>query len=491
MKPMPDTSLLGIGGTFFLGVYLCVLILIGVAGRRARRENSMADFFLGGRKMGLLVLFLTLYATQYSGNTLIGYAGAAYRQGFRFLVSVTFMMSIIGGYLIFAPKLHRLSKKEGFITLGDFLQHRYRSQTLTIASTVLCIFALANYILSNLKAMGYLVEGSTGGRISFAQGILVLSLIMVIYETLGGLRSVAWTDVMQGVMLLAGCVVIFVAMEYQYGGLSAAADRLLTMRPDFWQPPDAAGKRVWLSTLAIIFLGVPVYPQAIQRIYAARNENILRRSLQLMVFMPLVTTFFIVVVGIVGASQFPGLDRQGSEGVALRVLSDIAVELPAIAPLIVLFLFAVVAAIMSTVDSALLAISSSITQDLYRPFRPQASQERLTSVGKRLSWLLMAALAYLATVLPQTIWRLTEIKLELLCQVSPALLLGIHSHGLRGRAVLAGMVSGTAITLILMVLSISGAGLSTKPLGVHSGIWGLGVNLLVVGIVTKVGRRDG
>ncbi|HCR16564.1 MAG TPA: sodium:pantothenate symporter, partial [Candidatus Latescibacteria bacterium] len=112
---MPDTSLLGIGGTFFLGVYLCVLILIGVAGRRARRENSMADFFLGGRKMGLLVLFLTLYATQYSGNTLIGYAGAAYRQGFRFLVSVTFMMSIIGGYLIFAPKLHRLSKKEGFI----------------------------------------------------------------------------------------------------------------------------------------------------------------------------------------------------------------------------------------------------------------------------------------------------------------------------------------------------------------------------------------
>ncbi|HCR16563.1 MAG TPA: sodium:pantothenate symporter, partial [Candidatus Latescibacteria bacterium] len=130
-----------------------------------------------------------------------------------------------------------LSKKEGFITLGDFLQHRYRSQTLTIASTVLCIFALANYILSNLKAMGYLVEGSTGGRISFAQGILVLSLIMVIYETLGGLRSVAWTDVMQGVMLLAGCVVIFVAMEYQYGGLSAAADRLLTMRPDFWQPP--------------------------------------------------------------------------------------------------------------------------------------------------------------------------------------------------------------------------------------------------------------
>ena len=103
----------------------------------------------------------------------------------------------------------------------------------------------------------------------------------------------------------------------------------------------------------------------------------------------------------------------------------------------------------------------------------------------------MAVMAYLATVMPQTIWRLTEIKLELLCQVSPALLLGIHFRGLTARAILSGMASGTALTLILMSSSISGAGLSTKPLGVHAGIWGLMINVLVVRLVWKRGRRTG
>ncbi|MBS1259057.1 MAG: hypothetical protein MAG551_02123 [Candidatus Scalindua arabica] len=86
-----------------MGVYLASLILIGVAGRLARKENSPADFYLSGRGMGLFVLFLTLYATQYSGNTLIGMAGSSYRQGYLFLVSVIFMMSVIGAYLIYDP----------------------------------------------------------------------------------------------------------------------------------------------------------------------------------------------------------------------------------------------------------------------------------------------------------------------------------------------------------------------------------------------------
>ena len=467
-----------------MSLYLVALLLIGYAGRRARQEDSLADFYLGGRSLGVFVLFLTLYATQYSGNTLIGYAGAAYRQGFQFLVSVTFMMSIIGAYLIFAPKLHRLSAKESFITPGDYIQHRFGSRTLTLLATLLCIFALSNYILSNLKAIGYVVEGATGGRVSFAQGILALSLIMVVYETLGGLRSVAWTDVLQGLLLLVGCAVLFVAIEIHYGGLSHATDRLQVLRPDFWRPPDAAEKRLWLSTLAIVFFGVPVYPQAIQRIYAAKNERTLKRSFQLMVFMPIFTTFFIIVVGIVGAAQFPGLDRQASEGIVLHLLGDMALHMPGIGLLIIIFLSAVVAAIMSTVDSALLAISSLFTQDLYRPLRPNATQAHLTTAGKRFSWVLMALMAYLATVLPQTIWRLTEIKLELLCQVAPAFFIGIHVRSLRTSAVFAGLAAGTAVTLALMIASLAGAPLSTRPWGIHAGIWGLSANLLVLGFVS-------
>ncbi|MBT3879295.1 MAG: sodium:solute symporter family protein, partial [Candidatus Scalindua sp.] len=218
---MENIALLDTTGIVFMGAYLVSLILIGVVGRLARKEDSLADFYLSGRGMGLFVLFLTLYATQYSGNTLIGMAGKSYRQGYAFLVSVTFMMSVIGAYLIYAPKLHRLSKKNKFITVGDYIEHRYRSPILTIFITIVCIITVGSYILTNLKAIGYIVEATTGGRVTFVQGIIALSLIMVIYETLGGMRSVAWTDAIQGILLIAGCIFIFWGIEYQYGGISA------------------------------------------------------------------------------------------------------------------------------------------------------------------------------------------------------------------------------------------------------------------------------
>jgi SSS family transporter len=483
-----NTPLLDTTGIVFMGVYLVSLILIGVAGRCARKENSLADFYLSGRGMGLFVLFLTLYATQYSGNTLIGMAGSAYRQGYVFLVSVIFMMSVIGAYLIYAPKLHHLSKKYGYITVGDFVQHRFGSPVLTVFITIVCIVAVGSYILTNLKAIGYIVEASTGGRVTFVQGIIALSLVMVIYETLGGMRSVAWTDAIQGILLIAGCLFIFCGIEYLYGGISATAETLVISRPDLWQPPDPEQKRLWLSTIIIILFGISIYPQAIQRIYAAKDAKTLRRSFQIMVFMPIVTTFFLVMVGIVGLARFPGLDKQGSEEITLLLLNDMSVHIPGVKYFIILFLSAAVAAIMSTVDSALLAISSLFTQDIYKRIRPGASQSNLTGTGKIFSWVIMACMAYFATNLPQTIWRLTEIKLEILCQVAPAIFLGLHIKSLHGRSILLGLSIGICITLFIMFSNSIGVPIEPKPWGIHAGVWGLAANFLTVGI-TSIYKR--
>ena len=108
-------SIISNAGLVFIGIYISALLLIGYLGKRASTENTLSDFYLAGRNMGVFVLLLTLYATQYSGNTLVGFAGKAYREGFTTLVSVTFMMSVIGAYLLFAPKLYRLSRKEKFL----------------------------------------------------------------------------------------------------------------------------------------------------------------------------------------------------------------------------------------------------------------------------------------------------------------------------------------------------------------------------------------
>ena len=112
---------LGIGSWFFICIYLLSLLAIGWLAKKARKENTLKDFYLAGNGLGVSVLFLTLFATQYSGNTFLGFTGATYRIGFPWILSIHFMTSIVVCYLLFAEKLHMLSKKNNYLTPSDYI----------------------------------------------------------------------------------------------------------------------------------------------------------------------------------------------------------------------------------------------------------------------------------------------------------------------------------------------------------------------------------
>ncbi|MCB2197771.1 sodium:solute symporter family protein [bacterium] len=474
-------SLLGPGGIVVLMLYLSGLLLIGWVGRRAKKENTLADHFLAGRNLGLVVLFFTLYATQYSGNTLIGFAGNAYRRGFIMMMSVTAMMAVVAIILLYAPRLQVLSRKHDYITPSDFILDRYQSPLLALMISLLGIWAMANYILSNLIAIGTIVETSTGGTIPFAVGVIGLSLVMVVYESLGGMRSVAWTDLMQGAILMVGIGLLFVLVFTLYDGPLTIARELNLSRPDLFAAPSWEEKRGWLSTIILLAFGIAIYPHLVQRFFAARDQRALRRSLQSMVFMPFITTLLVVLVAIVGLWRFPELSRADSERILLLVINDMASHIPLLSIMLVLFVSASVAAIMSTVDSALLTLSSLFTQDLYKPATKRTDQAHLTTVGKAFSWGVMALMAWLAIILPNTIWWLIQLKLAYFVQAAPAILLGV-GKGARQDAVpvLAGLFAGLGIVLLHTILVQSGVAIPAKPWGIHAGVWGLGVNVLVV-----------
>ncbi len=472
-------GLLGPAGLTVVGCYLLVLILLGWLGHRAKKENSLADFYLGGRGMGLVVLLLTLYATQYSGNTMLGFVGSAYRQGYQFLVAVTFMMAIVGFYLIYAPKLHRLSHERHYVTIGDFLQDRYRSTPLTLFATMLGVVALGNYILTNLKALGLLVEIVTGIEGSYIPGVIILAVIMLVYELLGGLRSVAWTDVLQGSLLLVGVMSIFIVSQVAFGGMVEAATVIRETRPELMEVPSWSDKVNWLCRVLLVGLGICMYPHAIQRIYAAKDSATLRRSFQFMVFLPLVTTFLMMLLGIMGVAQFPNLVTEAqdrSDSVTLLWLEAIVQEVPAMRWIVVVCISAILAATMSTVDSALLAIASLMAKDVYPKIAPGMKIERLQLLGKWTSAAVMALAVLLAILLKdsQSIWALIKLKLELLCQVTPAVLLGIHWRRMRKGPVLWGMVIGTAFAV---VFQRSDAALFDV---VPPGLVGLALNFMIV-----------
>lgn len=467
MRELASTNLI------ILGCYILLLIGIGFLGRRASKGKTLADFFVQSRGMGLLVLFFTLYATQYSGNTVVGFAAKGYREGLYFVYSVILMMCVIGAYLIFAPKLQSLSQKKHYITAGDYLTDRFGSSRLIFLSSIIYVWALGNYIISNLKAVGYIVESITGGMISFGWGIVILAVVMVFYEMMGGMRAVAWTDAIQGFLLLFGCVSIFILFISHYGGLASLLSKVEIARPDFWRLPDGSVATHSISTIFVFYFGISMYPQAIQRIYAAASGKTLRRSFQLMVFMPLLTTLPIVLMGTLANGIYPGLDRTGSEGVTLKILTDLALNEPGFKWLILLFICAMVAAIMSTVDSALLSISSIWTKDLYARMDPHASESKLLKIGKWSSFVVMSAGVLLAIYLPHTIWKLLELKLEILMQMAPAFFLGIHWSKLREGSVFFGISSGCLTAGIIELGEL-------PSLGVHAGVWGLVINLCVI-----------
>ena len=474
---MSKEALLSESGIWFLLLYLTSLILIGFAGKFASKEATLKEFYLGGAGFGVGVLFLTMYATQYSGNSLIGFAGSAYRNGWLFLVSVTFMIAIVGGYLLYAPKLYPLSKKHGFITIGDYVSFRYNSKILTYTIVSIAIFALANYMLTNLKAIGYVMSYVTGGAIGFSEGIIFMAIIMVVYETLGGMRSVAWTDAIQGVLLFVGVIIIFSVITLHYGTLAQNSGLFLQNTPQLFAPITLKEQTEWLSILILIFFGISVYPQAIQRIYAAKDEHSLKRSLSLMVIMPLLTTLPLIVIAIIGSAHFTNLNKQESEQIILLMLSELS-HIEGMQIVITLFVSAAIAAIMSTVDSAMLAIASLFTQDIYHKQKPDASQRELTYVGKVFSWIVMAVMVLLAINLPSTIWWLIQIKLELLVQIAPAIMLGIHLKKLSPKAVMSGLFAGIFITLLFLLTS-----LPSKPFGFHAGVLGLAVNFLILFVI--------
>lgn len=483
-----ETSLLpfGPGALVVVGIYLVSLLAIGYFGYRSRRENTLQDFYLGGRSIRLGVLVLTLYATQYSGNTLFGFSGKAYRDGFSWLVSVHFMTSIVVFYLMLAPRLHALARRHGFVTPTDFLEYRFHSRSLNVIAALLMVIAIANFLLAQLMAMGRAMEGLTSAppEQAYFWGVIMLAMVIVVYETLGGFRAVAWTDVVQGSVLMIGFFVLLWLAFGQFGTLEEATRRLAERGETAkLAPPSAAGARRWLSYILIVGLGAALYPQALQRIYAARSATALRRSLAVMAVLPLGTAMITVMVGILGAAYLPGLADGGTDqsDAVLTIICREIQQQSALGYWLVVVLFAgILAGIMSTADSVLLSISSMLTKDIYaRLWRPQASQAELTRLGKGISWGLIAPAAALAILLREqaTLVQLLDIKFDLLVQLAPAFFLGLHWRGMRSGPTVAGLVVGIAMAVGLNVMGLS------KPAGIHAGLCALAVNgaIAVVG----------
>ena len=358
------------------------------------------------------------------------------------------------------------------------------------------VYALCNFTVAQVKTLGVAFAGISQGRVPVWVGAVGLVFIMLVYESLGGMRSVAWTDAIQGISLMSGLILLLVLTLNHISDLGSAIEELSSnpITKIKIDRPDFEGSLHWLSFIVMVGLGGAIYPQAIQRIFSAKKLDVLKKSLAVMAFLPFFTALVAVVVGVVMASHLPNLEDhdfiKGEKNLSYEsVFSLICLELAKVSALgywaVSIIFAALLAAVMSTTDSALLSLGSIAAQDFYRPFLKQSvkNEENLTKFGKKATWVLMVPITYFALAYKGTLVQLLQLKFELLIQCAPCFYLGINWKGLTSRTALAGIFAGLATTIILTFAGDLGILETNHKLvcGIHAGIIGLTINVIICG----------
>jgi SSS family solute:Na+ symporter len=465
----------------FLFCYLSSFPLIGWLASKKLHLKTNKDYFLAGNRLGPLVLIFTLFATQYSGVTLVGFVGKSYRVGLSWAIFSLALMTVIVGYLIYAPKLKQISEKHAFITPVDYLRHRYQCPMLTKLCSLIMIYALANYLITQLIVIGRMGEAmapSNYGYSWYIGAIIFLSLIMLIYESIGGMLAVAWTDMVQGAMILLCLYATLFLVSHHYGGLSSILSTIQnsnTLNP-LMSPPNGATCRSWFSYIVVLGLGASVYPQAIQRIFASRSMQSLKQSFLVMVWLPIIMAIPVILLGLSGAVIVPQLSTTQSEQLIPLMLAK-TMQTSLVAKFILMIFFAaVISAVMSTADSVLLSLSSIIIKELLPSESTHHSKNHL--IKSKLTTIIILCLFILFAIglRNTTIIQMIDIKLDMLVQLVPVFYLGVNSKSLSGQSLLWGL--GSSLFLIFI-----GAGLGFgKIASIHIGTYGLLLNFMAIGL---------
>ncbi|CEF99819.1 Sodium/solute symporter [Ostreococcus tauri] len=430
--------------------------------------DAMRNHFGAGRGLGGVALFFTLSASLFSAYSVEGIAWEAWFKGWFATRWIPAGVGVYMAFLVLAPRLHALGKARGYLTLSEVVYDRFsapnsRSQLTAHALRVITwgclLLPIFTYQISQFVSMGKIVEAFTAGAIGETGGILIFALIMIVVEVVGGLRAVAYTDVIQGVMLIAGSLIFFIASGVEFGGLKRAKEYFVEI-DKFQKIPKTDGSWSIISYTSFtlrVAVAATMFPHLAMRLFVAKDRKMLQRGLAGMNF-----TFFWVQLSTMIAGWTAVYALRGQTGLAdivnqQSIFGKLALQLKNAsafgdfaASLLVLAAFA---AMISTADSGLLAFSTMFIRDIYEPyaqkiFGPKAPVDpsALRVVG------LISSLSALAIGLSLSILNIREGKPDITGLFSiqtvtpihaiPAVWGGLHLHWLSGEAVLAGMVAG-------------------------------------------------
>jgi SSS family solute:Na+ symporter len=355
-----------------VGAYLVVALAIGLLAYRLTGTDA-EDYYLASRSMGTVVLLFTTFATLLSAFTFFGGPNLAYAAGPEWILVMGLMDGILFALLwyVVGYKQWLVGRAFGYVTLGEMLGDRFGSTGLRALVAGVSLFWLFPYVMLQQVGGGQALVGLTDGAVPYWAGAALITVFMIVYVVVAGLRGVAWTDTLQGVFMLG---IVWVAAAWvvtSAGGLSAVGQQVATTNPEFVALGGGLYSVQWMIASAVtIAFGVTMFPQINQRFFVARDDRVLKRSFAL---WPVLVLLLFVPAFLLG-TWAAGLGVTVPEGsnVIPALLTDYTPAWFA-----ALVIAGAMAAMMSSSDSMLLSGSSYLTRDLYRPLvNPGASETR-------------------------------------------------------------------------------------------------------------------
>eukprot|EP01012_Entosiphon_sulcatum_P063112 TRINITY_DN9008_c0_g1_i1.p1 TRINITY_DN9008_c0_g1~~TRINITY_DN9008_c0_g1_i1.p1 ORF type:complete len:587 (+),score=53.38 TRINITY_DN9008_c0_g1_i1:20-1780(+) len=441
-----------VGVWVILVAYMLLLVFLAFLARRrqaATNHNPLTTHYLAGKGMGPIVLLFSTLATVFSGYSVVGIPGEAFAQGWFALRWVGLMLTVGIVFSLVAPRMFWLSRKRDYVACLDFIHDRYGpglATTFLAIVIIVCLFLPSFvYITSQFVAFASTVQGFFGSdSIPSFVASAFLACVLLIFEFVGGLNAVAFTDVVQGVVLGIGAALLFVFQATVFGGLPGIGERVSVAKPEHMATLQPRDTLEWYN-LWTVQLGVPFFPHLMTRVLASRDAPSTRLANQGMMWSPFLVNLAGVVVGLIATDRHPGAVKAEVFGLVLAdVLDHDAFSYVAGS----LLLSASVAAVMSTTDSVLIALAHLLTADVFRPLLPGISGKSLMRIGTVCSVVVATSAALLAE-LKVDLSQLILLQNLILCQVAPAYLLGMYWVGAEPLPFAFGIVAGLGTGALL------------------------------------------
>ncbi len=352
----------------FMIFFFAVTICIGWLAQK-RGIKSPGEYYLAGRSLGTISLFLMLYAAFFSGFTFIGGGGMGYMFGISWLCFIAGGPCLaLFGTLVLGTRIRRLSAVKGYMSPAELIAGRYNSNSMRIFLAVLYISFLFPYLAIQMTAIGQGLAGITGGKISYLTGVILFTVLVIIYTQLAGMRSVAWTNIFLGILMIVVMIVLFISIASGLGGLRSAALPTLLSSPEHYARPGGLGifksRLEWFSTALNFILPFATLPHLIIGWISAKNDRVLKTTATLMPFAVIFGVVPIFFMGAWGYGYFPNLGRAQADQIIGLLLGKYVTPLLASA-----LLAGAVAAIISTASSQILTISTLFIHDIWALFK--------------------------------------------------------------------------------------------------------------------------